>query len=81
MHMAKSNDADARSFRGWRQAPERIFSDANRLFVGAVYLTGDGPARIDRAVYASRIHESTGDVRRPVNSRAIGIDAKQERRA
>lgn len=80
--MAKSSDAGACSFRGWRQAPERIFSDANRLFVGAAYLTDDdGAARIDRAVHASRIHESTGDVRRLVNSRAIGIDAKQERRA
>lgn len=78
--MAKSNNADACSFRGWRKAAVRICADANRLLVGAD-LTDDGVARIDRAVHASQIHESTGDVRRPVYSRAPGIDAKQERRA
>jgi alkylation response protein AidB-like acyl-CoA dehydrogenase len=78
--MAKSSDADACSFRGWRKAAVRICADANRLLVGAD-LTGDGTARIDRAVHASQIHEGAGDVRRLVNSRAIGIDAKQERRA
>lgn len=62
------------------EAAERICSDAIQTLGGAGYMTDNGVERIFRAVRASKIYEGTNDIQRLVISRALVVQAGQERR-